>query len=97
MLNLYYLTLEGLQSLEKIDDLTDESISDFQADLINLNRELYGKIDPSLRNKIQKRGITIFQNIYTGFDTEYQNKDTKTNRLLSVQLAVNTHTFIKIP
>lgn len=97
MLNLYYLTLEGLHSLEKIDNLTDESISDFQSDLINLNRELYGKIDPSLRNKIQKRGITIFQNIYTGFDTEYQNKDTKTNRLLSVQLAVNTHTYIKIP
>lgn len=97
MLNLYYLTLEGLQSLEQIEDLTDESISDFQSDLINLNRDLYGKIDPSIRNKIQKRGITIFQNIYTGFDTEYQNKDTKTNRLLSVQLAVNTHTFIKIP
>jgi hypothetical protein len=121
MLNLYYITLECLHTLDllekekekgnlsnirNIPNITkykewggdnEESFSDLQSDLQNLNKILYGKIDPSLRNQIHKRGVTILQNIYTGFDTEYINQDVKSNRMLSAQLAVSTHTFIKIP
>src|SRR5690242_20379261 len=60
-------------------------------------KELYSKIDPSIRVKLQKKGLSLIQNIYSGYDTEYVNKDSLNNKLLSVQLAVNTQTLMKIP
>jgi hypothetical protein len=54
-------------------------------------------LDPSIRQKIQKRGVSIIQNVYTGFDTEYKNINVKENQLLSVQLAINTKSVLKIP
>jgi hypothetical protein len=74
-----------------------ESDSDLLADFKTLSKDIFSKIDPSLRVKLQKRGISVIQNIYTGFDTEYKNKDVKFNELISVQLAVNTKTLLKIP
>lgn len=38
-------------------------------------KEIIGKIYPSIRKKIQKRGLSIILNIYTGFDTVYSNVD----------------------
>jgi hypothetical protein len=54
-------------------------------------------LDPSIRRNLQKRGIKIIQNIQTGFDTEYVNKNTMYNKLLSVQLVTNTQTYLIIP
>ena len=62
-----------------------------------LEKELYSKIDPSIRVKLQNRGLCLIQNIYSGYDSEYVNKDPLNNKLLSVQLAVNTQTLLKIP
>lgn len=39
----------------------------------------------------------IVQNSYTGFDTEFQNLDVSKNKLISIQLAVSTKTYLKIP
>lgn len=52
-----------------------------------------------LRFKIQKRGITLIQHTYTGFDTEYETADVKKfkNKLISVKTAVQRRTIIKIP
>jgi hypothetical protein len=47
--------------------------------------------------KLENRGITIYKNIYTGYDTEYQQLDYNKNKLLSVQLAVSSKILIKIP
>ena len=57
------------------------------------------RLDPYLRMQIQKRGVTVIQNTYTGFDTEYELLDEKKylNKLLSVQIAVQSRTIIKIP
>ena len=55
------------------------------------------KLDPSIRSKLVKRGSSITQNIYTGFDTEYVNESTLYNRLLSVQLSVNSKTMLSLP
>lgn len=72
--------------------------SDAQADLIVLLNEIYKLIDPSIRRYIQKRGITIINNVYSGFDSEYKLKnDGKSNNLISVQLATSTKVIIKLP
>jgi len=90
---LYDLTLVALQRSEEGTEVG----SDIHADLANLVKELYGKLDPVIRNHLLKRGISVVQNIYVGFDSEYKNIDPKRNKLLTVQLAVNTKTFVKIP
>lgn len=56
-----------------------------------------GRLDPSIRKKLQKRGISIIQSIYAGFDMEYWNIGLKNNQLLSVQLAVIAKMLIKVP
>lgn len=71
--------------------------NDTLADIENLSRIIYGKLDPSLRVKLQKRGLVIKEQIYAGFDSEYYPETPKTNKLLSVQLAVNTRIILKIP
>jgi hypothetical protein len=60
---------------------------------------LTNRLDPFIRLQVQKRGITIFQNIYTGFDTEYELEDynKSLNKLISTQLAVQARTIIKVP
>jgi hypothetical protein len=57
------------------------------------------RLDPFLRVQIQKRGITIIQNIYTGFDTEFELCDysESSNKLVSTQLAIQARTLIKLP
>lgn len=60
---------------------------------------LYSKLDPFIRFQLQKRGITIIQNVYVGFDTEFEMEDQQKhlNRLLSVQHAVQSRTLVKVP
>ena len=65
--------------------------------LIELRVQIYQKLDPSIRKSLQKRGITLLQNIETGFDTEYVNQDLFTNKLLSVQLAQVVQFYLKLP
>ena len=97
LLNLYELTIKLKNELDITPDTELGVESDFYADLTLLSRNLFNNLDPSIRKTLQKRGFTIIQNIQSGFDTEYVNKDTRTNKLLSIQLAVNTQTYIKIP
>lgn len=54
-------------------------------------------IDPSIRKKTQKRAVGIMRNIYTGFDTEFENLNLKYNKLLSVQLASCGELMIRVP
>lgn len=93
MVCLYEYSLKLMYKIE--NEL--EPDSDLLADFKTLSRNIFSKIDPSLRIKMQKRGVSVIQNVYTGFDTEYKNKDIKFNELISVQLAVNTKTLLKIP
>jgi len=72
---------------------------DLLSDLEVLRDKIYSTLDPYIRVQIQKRGITIIHNTYTGFDTEYVMKDEKKclNRLLSVQTAIQSRTLLKLP
>lgn len=91
IVNLYLLCLEELNK-----DLTNEKI-DVLSDLKVKESELYLMLDPSIRHHIQKRGISVKENIYIGFDTEFIKKDLELNELISTQLAVTTRTSIQIP
>ena len=94
--NLIMMSLYEL-SIKKLNKIKDGKNTDLEADYESLSYNLFSKLDPSLRSKLQKKGISIIQNIYTGFDTEYKRVDSKFNKLISVQLAVNTKTLLKIP
>lgn len=90
------MTLREMAAKRKADKKARE-VSDIRSDMEVLSKMLYSQLDPSIRSKLQRRGISVIQNVYAGFDTEYQNIDTKTNKLLSVQLAINTRTLLKLP
>jgi hypothetical protein len=83
----------------KINKDLDENEIEVYDDLDNLRARILSRLDQYLKSQIMRRGITVLQNTYTGFDTEYEGKDAKKfeNRLLSVQTAVQKRTIIKIP
>jgi len=95
------LSLFKIKYLNNDDDNSiikgNDNLKDTVADLDELGKLLYGKIDSSIRTHLMKRGITIFNNIYTGFDTEFKNINEKFNLLLSAQLAVSSRIILKIP
>jgi len=76
--------------------LTNEK-NDVVLDLKAKKSDLYNLLDPSIRLHIQKRGISVKENVYIGFDTEFTKKDLKNNDLISSQLAVSTQTYVQIP
>lgn len=91
-LTLYLFCLETLEN-KSISTETEDLV----ADLKSLELEIYGRLEPSLRKQIQKRGLSIKANTYIGFDTEFTRKDSETNTLISTQLAVTTKTYVQIP
>ena len=62
-----------------------------------LCKELFHSLEPSIRSKLTRKGMSIIQNIYTGFDTEYCKKDSMFNELLSVQLSTCCKSIIVLP
>src|SRR6185312_6345203 len=93
MISLYEYSLKIMYKMETGSEMETDLMVDFEV----LIKNIFSRIDPSIRIKLQKRGISVIQNVYTGFDTEYKNKDVKYNELISVQLAVNTKNLLKIP
>lgn len=97
-LNLFHITSECLL-IEKASCIEEEEAIARLTQLENLRDSLLASLDPFIRLQIQKRGITITNNTYTGFDTEYtlKNSAKHLNKLVSVQCAVQSRVFIKIP
>jgi len=91
-LSLYLFCIETLA----LKELVTES-EDLVHDIRELEGEIYGRLDPSIRAKIQKKGISIKENTYVGFDTEFTKQSSETNTLVSSQLAVTTKTYVQIP
>lgn len=101
MLELLTILERGLMNADQIYEegrsieLVD--FGDLVEDYKELIRIIMSKIEPSIKHKLRKGGVSIIHNTYTGYDSEYQNKDLKYNELLTVQLAVNTRIMLKIP
>lgn len=84
--------------LDRIDlDFDDEL--ELLSELDFWRVKLYGRLDQYIKLQVQKRGITIMENSYTSFDSEYECVDfsMNKNKLLSIQTAVQRRTIIKIP
>jgi len=91
----YILDFEKFNGFKYLSNL--QTPDDSYYDLMELRVQIFQKLDPSIRKSLQKRGITLLQNVETGFDTEYVNKDLVTNKLLSVQLAQVVQMYLKLP
>ena len=89
ILTLYTFCLESLE-------LNCENV-ELVEDLRGLIKELYARLDTSIRYHIQKRGVSVKENTYVGFDTEFTKKDNYLNTMVSAQLAVTTKTYVQIP
>jgi hypothetical protein len=94
LLNLYYLTILTLQTLS-FEEL--ESDSDLVTDFHVKERELFSKIDTSIKHHMRKQGLSLIQNVYTGFDTEFKAVDIAQNSLVSAQICVSSRLNLKIP
>jgi hypothetical protein len=97
-LNMYYILIDVLyrlgvdrqatQSITLSESLTieeKESIYDLIENLKTYSDIFHGRLNPSIRECMRQRGITISENVYCGFDTEYKNVDMKENKILSAQ------------
>lgn len=89
-LNLYLSCVEKFKvsALFESQDLTI---------LESLEKMLYDRLDSSIRYYLQKRGVSIQTGVYTGFDTEYNQTDSVSTKLVSSQLAVVCKSKIQIP
>lgn len=86
--------------VRKLGDLYEvsEGVSiDNIVDVVNEMKTIWNFIEPSIRKKTHKRAIGIMRNTYTGFDTEFENINTKYNNLLSVQVAVCSELTVRVP
>jgi hypothetical protein len=61
--------------------------------------KLHSRLDQFIKTQVQKRGMTIIENSYTSFDSEYEvvKFSNNENRLISMQTAVQRRTIVKIP
>ena len=75
---------------------TDSELESYYELKIILNT-VHSRLDPSIRKSLQKVGITLIQNTETGFDSEYVNINSITNKPLSFQIAQVLQNYIKIP
>ena len=46
---------------------------------------------------MRKQGLSLIQNTYIGFDTEFNNNEIGSNSLVSAQLAICSKVYLKFP
>jgi hypothetical protein len=88
--------LEVLES-SNLSESEKELVHDLILDLQTLSSKFYGGINPSVREAIRQAGLTVTENTYCGFDTEYQNEEMGVNKILSAQWAVNSRIILTMP
>ena len=89
-LNLYVFSLECVKNSAS---MYEDTLTDFET----VSKDLFGQLDTSIRYSLQKHGVSIKENVYIGFDTEYQQQTPIKNKLISAQLAVASQTVVKVP
>ena len=106
-INYYYLILRSLHDLREgnvvekhVEGIYNDDVSEELIDELEVLRVgMLSRIDQFIRHQLQKRGISIYFNTYTGFDTEYETLDERRclNKLLSVQTAIQRRLIVKVP
>ena len=76
-----------------------EEYTEHLVEVKNLGMLIFNKLDPSLRLKLMKRGVSLLLNTNAGYDTEYvEDEDKAMNNIqVSAQLAVSSHIVLRIP
>lgn len=95
-LDLYYLLIIVIKLVEENEEefnLSEEEYLDAKI----LSGEIRNSFESFMKIGLKRSGISISQNTYTGFDSEYQYKGDKFNTLISVQLAVSSRIILKLP
>lgn len=87
LISLYFLCILSRETESDTDTETD-----FYFNLTELERVLLARLDVAIRQHLRKIGVSIIENSYIGFDTEYYNEDFKSNVLVSSQPAQLTVT-----
>jgi len=105
-LNIYILLEKYLKNLDGKESFSYDEI-DFEKafecevfeELVLLKDKYFHRLDQYLKMQLGKRGISVIQNTYCAFDTEYRLLDASKNLndLISVQAGVQHRTLIKIP
>lgn len=95
ILGLFEITQKALLLIDNKNFTDLKTKSNFNS----LSKKLYGYLDLDIRRHLQKRSVSIYQNIHGGFDVEYKQKHDLTykNKLLSYQLAVSSSLQLNIP
>ena len=83
--------------ISPLKNLDVDSLEELLVDLEVVKGKMHARLDQFIKVKIQKHGIRIIHNTYTGLDTEYVHVRDFKNRLIYVQTAVKKRTIIKIP
>jgi hypothetical protein len=103
-INIYCLIVNKLKNISLLNKESYSSEEEvLVADLENLRLTFLSRLEQYLKFQIKKRGISLIQNTYTGFDTEIEedesqkNKNKFKNNLISVQTAVQRRTIMKLP
>ena len=95
-LDLYYLLIIVIKLVEENEEefnLSEEEYLDAKI----LSGEIRNSFESFMKIGLKRSGISISQNTYTGFNSEYQYKGDKFNTLISVQLAVSSRIILKLP
>lgn len=92
ILNLYVFCVEMVIRYEKLNACEEEL-----EDLKYWVGDLYSRLDPSIRVYLVKKGVSVTESVYVGFDTEFTQSGLVENRMVSAQLAVSSGLKIQIP
>lgn len=90
-----YRVIKSLIHNPMIEELYDCKDTFLELDV--MSKEIRNNLDSYIKLGLKRSGLTIIQNTYTGFDTEYKFYKDIYNELLSVQLAVCTRLVLKLP
>lgn len=102
----YKLILDKIQEIKNIDceqiemDIDSKcELDELLCDLNNKKSLILSRLEQYIRMQFGKRGITLIQNSYCGFDTEYEslNEGKHLNFLISAQTAIQRRSIIKVP
>lgn len=103
-INIYYLIIQCLKTCKQDGfsklhylDLSEDDEVEVLDDLEDLRARFWGKLDQYVKAQLQRRGISVIENSYAGFDSEYEFDTGFKNDLISVQTAVQRRTIIKVP
>lgn len=85
--------------IEKLGIDSSHQLEELLCALETARVDLLGRLEQYIKFQFQWRGITLIQNSYCGFDTEYEvfNEGKNLNKLISAQTAIQRRSIIKVP